>query len=113
MKHNAATSAESTLLGCTLPECPPETLKAVNPITYVTPDDPPFLIMHGTADTGVPYQQSKELHDALQAKGVNSELVLVPGANHIFEGVSKEKTQELLDRVFQFIDKSIGNGEKQ
>jgi acetyl esterase/lipase len=113
MKHNAATSAESTLLGCTLPECPPETLKAVNPITYVTPDDPPFLIMHGTADTGVPYQQSKELHDALQAKGVNSELVLVPGANHIFEGVSKEKTQELLDRVFQFIDKSIGKGERQ
>jgi acetyl esterase/lipase len=113
MKHNAANSAESTLLGCTLPECPPETLTSVNPVTYITNDDPPFLIMHGTADTGVPYQQSKELYDALQAKGVNSELVLVPGANHIFEGVSKEKTQELLDRVFQFIDKRIGKGENQ
>jgi acetyl esterase/lipase len=112
MKHNAATSAESTFIGCTLPECPPGTLKAVNPITYITPDDPPFLIMHGTADTGVPYQQSMELYDALQAKGVKSELVLVPDANHMFEGVSKEKRQELVDKVFQFIDKSIGKGEK-
>jgi acetyl esterase/lipase len=112
MKHGTAASAESAFLGCTLTECPPETLKAVNPITYITPDDPPFLIMHGTADTGVPYQQSKELYDALQARGVKSELVLVPSANHIFEGASKEKTQELLDQVFQFIDKNIGRGKK-
>jgi acetyl esterase/lipase len=112
MEHNAGTSAESTFLGCALPECPPETLMAVNPITYITPDDPPFLIMHGIADTGVPYQQSKELYDALQARGVKSELVLVPDANHIFEGVSKEKTQELVDKVFQFIDKNTGKEEK-
>jgi acetyl esterase/lipase len=112
MKHGTAASAESAFLGCILTECPPETLKAVNPITYITPDDPPFLIMHGTADTGVPYQQSKELYDALQTKGIGSELVLVPNANHIFEGASKEKTQELLDQVFQFIDKNIGKREK-
>lgn len=56
--------------------------KSASPITYISKDDPPFLIAHGLSDRTVPYNQSELLHQALQKGGVSSELVLVPGAGH-------------------------------
>jgi dipeptidyl aminopeptidase/acylaminoacyl peptidase len=52
----------------------------------VTPAAPPFLLVHGTADWLVPYAQSEQLHAALTAAGVDSRLVPVEGAEHIFTG---------------------------
>lgn len=56
------------------------------PVTHVTPDAPPFLLVHGTADWLVPYAQSEQLHAALTAAGASSRLVPVEGAQHIFDG---------------------------
>ena len=61
-------------------------LADASPITHVTPDAPPFLLVHGTADWLVPYAQSEQLHAALVAAGVDSELVTVDNAQHIFDG---------------------------
>jgi acetyl esterase/lipase len=71
----------SLLLGCTLPDCP-DKAAAANPITYVTEDDPPFLLLHGTSDCLVPWQQSQILHNALRDAGVDSTFILVPFATH-------------------------------
>jgi dipeptidyl aminopeptidase/acylaminoacyl peptidase len=57
-----------------------------SPITHVTPDSPPFLLVHGTADWLVPYAQSEQLHAALTAAGADCRLVPVDGAQHIFDG---------------------------
>jgi len=57
-----------------------------SPITHVTPDAPPFLLVHGTRDWLVPYAQSEQLHAALTAVGVDCRLVPVEGAEHIFDG---------------------------
>jgi acetyl esterase/lipase len=57
-----------------------------SPVTHVTADAPPFLLVHGTADWLVPYAQSEQLHAALTAAGVSSTLVPVEGAEHIFDG---------------------------
>jgi acetyl esterase/lipase len=57
-----------------------------SPITHVTADAPPFLLVHGTADWLVPYAQSEQLHAALTAAGVDCRLVPVDGAQHIFDG---------------------------
>jgi len=57
-----------------------------SPVTHVTPDSPPFLLVHGTADWLVPYAQSEQLHAALTAAGVGCRLVPVDGAQHIFDG---------------------------
>lgn len=65
IEHDAPTSPESLLVGCQITECPDEAMEA-NPIAYVTPDDPPFMIMHGKQDSLVPYQQSRLLFDALR-----------------------------------------------
>ena len=60
----------------------PDKAKAVSALHQVSKDDVPFLIMHGTADTSVPVDQSERLHAALKAVGVESTLKLLPGAGH-------------------------------
>ena len=56
--------------------------REASPVTYATSDDPPFLLIHGDADTTVPFERSVELRDALQKAGVEVKLVAVKGAAH-------------------------------
>jgi sialate O-acetylesterase len=81
MTHDAPDSPESVLVGGPIQEN--EALcKIANPITYIDSQDPPFLIIHGTADSLVPYCQSVLLQEALDKAGVSNELITVPGAGH-------------------------------
>jgi acetyl esterase/lipase len=57
-----------------------------SPISHVTADAPPFLLVHGTTDWLVPYAQSEQLAAALTEAGVAVRLVPVEGAEHIFTG---------------------------
>jgi len=81
MVHDAPDSPESILIGGPIQEND-EMSALADPITYVDPSDPPFLILHGDADPLVPHCQSELLYDALQQAGVQSTLVIVPGAGH-------------------------------
>jgi acetyl esterase/lipase len=54
----------------------------ISPISHVTPDDPPTLIIHGDHDWLVPIQQSETFIKKLQAAGVEAKLVVKPGAEH-------------------------------
>jgi acetyl esterase/lipase len=47
-----------------------------------SPGAPPFLHMHGDADTRVGIGQSRRLHAGFVARGISSQLVVVPGAEH-------------------------------
>ena len=53
-----------------------------SPITYVTVDDPPFLFLHGDADNVVPFERSEKMHAALQAAGIASKVIRIPGGGH-------------------------------
>lgn len=52
-----------------------------NPIHHIQ-NAVPTLMIHGTADEVVPYQQSVKLQAALQAEGVTQKLVTLEGARH-------------------------------
>src|SRR5262249_33477601 len=54
----------------------------LSPVTHVTPDDPPFLLVHRDADKTVPFEQSEIMEAALRKAGVGVKLVRVPGADH-------------------------------
>ena len=56
--------------------------RRASPIEYVSKDDPPFLIVHGTADAVVPLDQSVRLAAALEAAGVPVTLERLPDAGH-------------------------------
>lgn len=59
-------------------------LDKINPLTYVSADDPPFLIIHGDKDTVVPLNQSQMLYQNLTAAGVPATLVVVKNGDHGF-----------------------------
>lgn len=77
----AANSAESRFLGCTIEENL-DKARIASPITYVTKDSPPFLIVHGDADPRVSYKQSVWLTEALKNADVPVTFYTVKGAKH-------------------------------
>ena len=72
-----------------------------NPITYVSKDEPPFLICHGDKDMLVPHNQSELLNDALKKVGVNVKFHTVKGGGHGF------RDQEVDRMVQEFFDKHL------
>jgi acetyl esterase/lipase len=56
--------------------------REISPVSHVSPDDPPTLIVHGDADTLVPLQQSEEFASKLKEAGVETKLVVKQGAGH-------------------------------
>lgn len=60
----------------------PPTLATVNPINFVRPGTPPFLIIHGEADPNVNILASQLLHTALTNAGVSSTFLRLPGVGH-------------------------------
>lgn len=81
LDHEAPDSPESRLLGGPILERE-ELAKAASPITYVSKDDPPFLIIHGTKDPTVPFDQSERLQAALEKAGVPSLFIRVTDGGH-------------------------------
>lgn len=76
---------------------------AASPDTYIDGTEPPFLILHGSADPAVSPDQSRILRNALEAARVPVHMYLVPGGVHGLGG-------ELVDCVIQeFLDYYIKN----
>ena len=91
MVHDTPDSPESQLVGGPIRDNPDKVARA-NPITYVTADDPPFLIVHGDADLLVPHHQSELLEAALRKAGVRVRFVTIPGGLHGGETEAKGLT---------------------
>lgn len=85
-------------------------LVSASPVTYITADDPPFLILQGDRDTTVPPEQSQILYDRLKAGGVPATLVMVKNAGHGFApvgGAISPTRAELTKMIADFFDKSL------
>jgi len=61
-------------------------LRDTSPVSYVTRDDPPTILIHGTEDRAVPIQQSWELIERLKAVNVDARLVARDGMRHAYAG---------------------------
>lgn len=66
-----------------------------SPITHVTPDDPPFLLIHGDRDELVPVEQSQLMYDRLVQAGVPAQLIVVRNAGHSLTAPSGSATPTL------------------
>jgi acetyl esterase/lipase len=84
----------------------PEVLRGMSPVNFVTANTPPFLILHGNADTIVPFSQSEQLYEALEAKNVYAELYEIEGASHADIHFSQPMVQKI---IRDFLDEHLKN----
>jgi acetyl esterase/lipase len=83
-------------------------MAAASPVTYISADDPPFLILHGDADGVVPVAQSEILYERLTAVGVPATLVIVQNGNHSLGGANASPTQaEINEIIATFLAENI------
>jgi acetyl esterase/lipase len=86
-------------------------LAPASPVTYITPDDPPFLIIHGDEDGVVPIAQALTLDENLKAAGVPSTLVIVKGGDHSLNplpGKTAAPTWEEISRMIrEFLEANL------
>jgi acetyl esterase/lipase len=86
----------------------PDKYREASSITYVSADDPPVLLLHGTADTQVSYKQSVMMKDALEKVGVPVELDLIEGAGHGWmTGTTAEQRRGIRRRADAFMIKHL------
>ncbi|MFE0106185.1 alpha/beta hydrolase fold domain-containing protein [Streptomyces sp. NPDC059009] len=92
---------EAQLLGAA-PAAVPELARAASPLAQVSPDAPPFLLVHGEADTMVHLSHSEALAAALDKAGARAELWPVPGADHGWHRLSGSQVEEIFNRSLAF-----------
>lgn len=102
-KHAAVDSPESQLVGGPLLENDLVAARA-NPVTHVTRDDAPFLIVHGDQDPLVPLHQSQLLEAALRKAAVPVTLYVVKGAGH---GQGFERDPQIVPMVKEFLARAL------
>lgn len=103
--NNAPDSWGSQYFGRMLTEVPEQASKS-NPESYITPDDPPVFIQHGTLDNWVPVQQSidyaHKLRPVLGADKVSLEII--EGAGH---GGLPFNNDQNVAQVLDFLDRTL------
>lgn len=104
--HATDASPEAKLIGGSVMQNKDKAAR-VNPITYVTKDDPPFLIVHGDKDPTVPINQSQLLFDALKKTEVSAHFHTIHGAGHGGPGFAGQNIDEMVSQFFAERLKSI------
>ncbi len=81
----------------------PDLYAAASPITHISADDPPFLLLHGADDRLVPTAQSARMAAALRACGVPAALQLLPGLGHAVPAPSSPLGLRLQEAIGHFL----------
>jgi len=84
-----------------------------SPLYWVTPAAAPTLLIHGTEDKYVAYEQAVWMRDRLAACGVEVKLLTLEGAGHGFKGADAEKAERALLEFLEERLKKRVNGVSQ
>lgn len=106
-KHDLPQSPESRLVGGPLQENKDKAARA-NPIAYLTPDTPPFLIVHGDQDVVVPPHQNLLLYEAMKKAKLTVHLHTIAGAGH-GPGIGGREVDAMVN---DFFDRYLERGAK-
>lgn len=79
------TSPEEELFGARFLDFDSELVPTVSPVDYVSPDDPPTLLIHGTKDQAVDFEKnSLRMQSLLSEAGVQNRLISVDAGHEVF-----------------------------
>ena len=79
------------------------------PVRNITPQYPPIVMLHGTADTDVPCQMSVDMAEQLKKNNVQHELFTIPGAGHGLGGGDEHLVDKAKTRARDFIKEILGS----
>lgn len=96
-------SFESLMMGKNVFTHKDEAFK-ISPVSHVTKDAPPFLIIHGTGDSTVPFSQSEILHDKLTEFDCDATLIAINGAEHADINFYQDI---ILDKIIKFFKEKL------
>jgi acetyl esterase/lipase len=88
----------------------PEVYKEASPATYVSKDDPPVFLIHGTKDTTVDIEQSEILYKKLKSVGVKVDFLRVKNAGHGFRPTGARPSHskaEIQEKTFAFFERLL------
>ncbi len=88
-----------------------EEYKRASPVTHVSGDDPPVLMIHGDKDKTVDLQQSRIMLEALEKAKVPADLVVVKNAGHGWQpsgGAIEPTVEEILEKSLSFFEEKLG-----
>lgn len=86
-----------------------DAFKKASPITYVNAGDAPTLILQGTKDVLVPWQQATAMGEALTRAGVYGRVDLILGGGHGWDGPELRRTA---DATVAFLDQFLKTKKK-
>jgi alpha-L-fucosidase 2 len=85
-----------------------EVVRKASPATYIRKQMPAYLLIHGTKDFSVPYDQSERMLAAMKAAGAKCELVRVEGGGHGFGEWDKHPSMSgYKQQMFDWLDREI------
>ncbi|MCG7345683.1 alpha/beta hydrolase [Sporosarcina sp. ACRSL] len=91
-----------------IPMIEKEELSKYCPLYHVEADYPPTLLLHGTNDEDVPYEQSVLMVEKLQEIGVESKLITIPDGKHQFdEDWQSPVVQNAFEEVVTFLNNNL------
>jgi len=73
------------------------------PVKKVDSNYPPTVLIHGTVDTDVPYQQSVMMAGELKKHGVVHVLISLKGGEHGLAGANPKEIDAAYQRAFEFL----------
>jgi acetyl esterase/lipase len=90
------------------PDSEPEKFDPYCPVRNVTKDYPPTLLLHGDADTDVPFEQSVLMDKELERHGVQHEFISLAGQGHGFDNAMEDPViAKTFDSVLVFLEKQL------
>ncbi len=89
------------------PKREPEKFTPLLPLKNVTARYPPTVLVHGTADTDVPFEQSQLMVAEFKKHGIPFELHAVEGGEHGLGGGKPDEIAEAYRKAFEFVKREL------
>ncbi|WP_371673689.1 alpha/beta hydrolase [Streptomyces sp. NBC_00289] len=106
------TTPHALLLGAA-PDAVPDLARAASPLARVHAGAPSFLLAHGTHDSMVDCDHSRRLAARLEAVGASVELVMVPGADHVWHQLPDDQVEKVFTHSQEWARRLVNEGRRQ
>lgn len=105
--HESVKVAEEGLQGRAVGLIKELGLEALVPQCNLTSQWPPIVFLHGTADTDVPFLESKHMFMLVEKQGVPAKLLTAADQEHSFDYAedAEEKWAREFEEAIEFVDK--------